>query len=103
MSSRNVRWPRRMLPPGNVTVSMPKRQTDRQTDEQTDGRTPKRYITLFAIDAASVTIVIVLPRVADCRSVRLNEMCLIDGNCSEEPGICHENSSCSLVSPERCV
>ena len=30
-------------------------------------------------------------------------MCLIDGNCSEEPGICHENSSCSLVSPEVCA
>jgi len=72
-------------------------------DRQTDGRTPNRYVTLSAIDAASVTIVKALPRVADCRSVRLNEMYLLDGNCSEEPGICHENASCSLVSPEVCA
>jgi len=51
LSGRNVRWLRRMLSPGESWRA----GTDRQTDDgRTDGRKLNRYITLSAIDAASV-------------------------------------------------
>ena len=45
VSDRNVGWPRRMMRRWRVTVRMPTGRTDGQTD---------RYLTLSAIDAASV-------------------------------------------------
>jgi len=42
LSGRNVRWPHRMLTPGESCWVC------RRTDRQTDGRTPDRYITLSA-------------------------------------------------------
>jgi len=49
------------------------------------------------------------------KSTRLNEslphatdnetqsVCLLDRNCSETHGMCHEHATCSLVSPEVCT
>ena len=30
-------------------------------------------------------------------------VCLLDRNCSETPGMCHQHATCSLVSPEVCA
>jgi len=43
LSGRNVRWPRRMLPPSESRRVC---RWDRQTDRQSEGRTPNRYIML---------------------------------------------------------
>jgi len=53
LSVRNVRWPRRVLPHGDlVMVSMPTEQTDGRTDQrQTDTLS-------FSLDAASVVTII---------------------------------------------
>jgi len=47
LSGRNVRWPGGMLFPGESRWVC-------RRDRHTDGRTPDRYITLYAMDAASV-------------------------------------------------
>jgi len=54
LSDRKVRWPRRLLPPGESRwVCWRDRQTDR--DGQTDGlQSADHYITLFIMYAASI-------------------------------------------------